>query len=260
MRLSLLAVICGFALFVPVSKGQAQVAMDASGMGLVILGYDNRTCDTSIEGAIRYDSSASKVQVCEPSGNSCPNIGDICADGSVYAGLSTDGNVPIYTTPSDAPTLMTWNDGSTNFVDTAMLNCTTSSPTPGFGSPCQTGETNTSDLAALSGSGSPAPYQAAEHCDGLSAYGHGDWHLPAIDELYVFYTNRFAIDGFKTSASFPDMCYWSSSENSDTYAMIYCFDNSNTQGPLDKNYSLSIRCARRSTSPPLNYGWTNWGE
>ena len=42
----------------------AQVAMDASGMGLVIVGYDSRTCDSSIEGAIRYNSSASKVQIC----------------------------------------------------------------------------------------------------------------------------------------------------------------------------------------------------
>jgi len=44
----------------------AQVAMDASGMGLVIVGYDSRTCDGSIEGAIRYNSGASQVQVCKP--------------------------------------------------------------------------------------------------------------------------------------------------------------------------------------------------
>ncbi len=31
----------------------------------------------------------------------CVFVGDVCDDGSVYAGLSPDGYVPMYTTPAD---------------------------------------------------------------------------------------------------------------------------------------------------------------
>ena len=40
-----------------------------------------------------------------------PSPGDVCADGSVYAGLSPDGNVKMYTTPADAGQFP-WNNGN----------------------------------------------------------------------------------------------------------------------------------------------------
>ncbi|MCG8322099.1 MAG: DUF1566 domain-containing protein, partial [Cytophagales bacterium] len=57
----------------------------------------------------------------------CPNIGDVCADGSVHAGLSPDGNVAMYTTPANAGSY-TWNKGSTNWINTAMVNCINGTP------------------------------------------------------------------------------------------------------------------------------------
>ena len=55
MRLRLLALAFGIALG-PINRAQAQVSMDASGTGLIILGYDSRTCDGSLEGALHYNS------------------------------------------------------------------------------------------------------------------------------------------------------------------------------------------------------------
>lgn len=64
----------------------------------------------------------------------CGNIGDVCSDGSVYAGLSPDGGGQMYTTPADAG-LFTWNNGTSNWVDTPVKNC------PGEpGDSCRTGQ------------------------------------------------------------------------------------------------------------------------
>lgn len=174
-----------------------------------------------------------------------PAIGTTCADGSVYVGDSPDGSVPMYTTPADAPSLIAWNDGSGNWVDTAMVNCT--STTPGAQASCQTGEANTALLLGLSGSGSPAPYQAAEYCDGLTAHGHSDWYLPAQDELDVLYDNKNAGDlngTFNETGSFPDGFYWSSSERGNTLAWNQRFSDG-YQTTNNKLNTRAVRCVRR---------------
>jgi hypothetical protein len=147
-----------------------------------------------VAGSIVFNKDHQVMQYCNDtnwrqigSGPNCSNIGETCTDGSIYAGLSPDGNAPMYTTPADAPSLMTWNDSSENWVDTAMVNCTGTS-SPGTAASCQTGEANTTFLVGLSGSGTPAPYVAAEYCDDLTAHGQSDWYLPAQDELYVLFT------------------------------------------------------------------------
>lgn len=173
----------------------------------------------------------------------CPNIGDTCNDGSIYAGLSPDGNVPMYTTPADAG-LITWDDGIGNFLDTAMVNCTDTSP--GTAASCQTGEANTALLVALNGSGTPAPYAAAEYCNGLTnVLGHSDWYLPAQDELNVLYTNRVAIGGFNISGSFPAGWYWSSSEIDGNDAKNQSFSDGLQSSVGNTSDGLSVRCVRR---------------
>ena len=203
------------------------------------------------EGALLYNSSSKVMQYCDGAGwvgtgkgvpagpaagpTGCPNVGDVCPDGSVYAGLSPDGNVAMYTTPADAG-FYTWNNGTSSYIDTAMVNCTDN--TPGTASSCRTGEANTALLVGLSDAASP--YSAAVHCDGLSAHGHTDWYLPALDELYVLYNNRIAIGGFDTSGVWY---YWSSSENTAHSAKVQFSDvirpDSNKAG------SAPVRCVRR---------------
>lgn len=171
-----------------------------------------------------------------------PSPGQVCADGSVYAGLSPDGNVPMFTTPADAGQF-NWNDGSTNWLDTAMENCV--SVTPGAQASCQTGEANTALLVGLGMTPSPAPYGAARHCNALTAHGHDDWYLPAQDELAVLYANHVALGGFNVSGSYPVGYYWSSSENDFAYVQVQNFSDGGQSPFGDKGDSFSIRCVRK---------------
>jgi hypothetical protein len=180
-----------------------------------------------------------------PSGpTNCPSIGDTCDDGSIYAGLSPDGNLAMYTTPADAPSTYTWNDGTSNYTDMSMANCTDTSP--GTATSCQTGEANTAFLVGATGE-PDYPFAAAEYCDGLSAHGYDDWYLPAQDELNVLYTNKNTGDlngTFNESGSFPAGYYWSSSETSNGSARLQRFSDG-SQLTRDKSIGLAVRCVRR---------------
>ncbi|WP_366555333.1 DUF1566 domain-containing protein [Aquibaculum sediminis] len=183
---------------------------------------------------------------CNPDPCECgtPSPGDTCGDGSIYAGDTPDGGDPMYTTDADAPSTHTWNDGTTNYQDTAMENCT--DDTPGAASSCQTGEANTAFLIGATGE-PDYPFAAAEHCDGLSAHGHDDWYLPAQDELNVLYTNKNAgdLDGtFDESGSLPAGYYWSSSEYNYSYARYQRFSDGGQSG-FNKTNGLAVRCVRR---------------
>lgn len=173
-----------------------------------------------------------------------PVIGETCTDGSIYAGLSPDGGVAMYTTPADAPSTYTWNDGTSNYTEISMANCTDDSP--GTAATCQTGEANTAFLVGATGE-PDYPFAAAEYCDGLSAHGYDDWYLPAQDELNVLYTNRNTGDlngTFNESGSYPAGWYWSSSEYSSNFARFEYF-NDGTQGIDNKNGGLAVRCVRK---------------
>ena len=63
-----LALIAIFSVFV--LSAHAQIGIDLAGAngGHIISGWDNRTCDASIEGAIRYNSSADIIEFCDSVG------------------------------------------------------------------------------------------------------------------------------------------------------------------------------------------------
>lgn len=173
-----------------------------------------------------------------------PAIGTACSGGSIYAGLSPDGNVPMYTTPADAPSTYAWNDGSSSYTDLAMENCTDYNP--GTAATCQTGEANTAFLVGATGE-PDYPFAAAEYCDGLSAHGYDDWYLPAQDELNVLYANKNMgdLDGtFDEIDSFPDGYYWSSSEHNSTFSRFMRFDNG-AQSGMAKYVNQAVRCVRK---------------
>ncbi len=145
--------------------------------------------------------------------------GQLCPDGTMYVGTSVDGNVPMYTTVCDSDKYWngaacvacatgqwsgsgstcnttwtkTWNNGTGNWTTTGIING-------------NTGRSNTQALVALVDAGSP--YNAANYCENLTAYGHSDWYLPAQWELNVFWTNVASITNLDTSGT----QYWSSSE------------------------------------------------
>lgn len=215
----------------------------------------------AVRGAMIYNPNADVFQACtagagwvalhgdtgfnpDPCSGS-PAPGTTCTDGSVYAGTSPDGGGAMYTTPADAPggAIYTWNDGSTNWVDTAMANCTSS----GTETSCYTGEANTALLLGLNGLGRPSPYNAAEYCANLAppdpaALGHNDWYLPAQDELTVLRENRDSIGGFSMSTDW----HWSSSERSNSSAWGRDFSGSlGALGVNSKRVESYVRCVRK---------------
>ncbi len=99
----------------------------------------------------------------------CKNIGDLCSDGTVYAGLTPDGNANMCTTPCDAgmmfnksnctgkSALISWDNNKAAFIKTGITSAIT-------------GQNNTESLAALNDSESP--HEAARYCADLSSNGH----------------------------------------------------------------------------------------
>ncbi|MCB9991475.1 MAG: DUF1566 domain-containing protein [Rhodospirillales bacterium] len=197
-----------------------------------------------VEGEAKYLSDQSMMAYCDNTNwiamgrkiTSCPNIGDVCADGTVYAGLSPDGNIQMYTTPADAGT-MAWNNGnSSNRVATGTTDLLT-------------GAANTATIITIdsdSGTGGTQPHIAAQYCADLTSHGHTDWYLPARSELAELYTNNAAIGGFDTVSGYPNSLYWSSSESSADYARRYNF-NSGSIGTGFKNTLHSVRCVRKGS-------------
>jgi hypothetical protein len=204
-------------------------------------------------GGMRYHAPTNSMVYCDGVGfraigkgdpcNGSQAVGTTCADGSIYAGLSPDGNVPMFTTPADAPTGHSWNNGGAAWVNTAVPNCPTGSP--GAAAGCFEGRNNTAILVGLGLGPAPAPYRAARYCNDLVAHGRSDWYLPAQDELNVLYQNRMTIGGFNLTGSFMLGWYWSSSESASGDARAQNFDSGDQFNYFYEGDALSVRCVRR---------------
>jgi hypothetical protein len=176
-------------------------------------------------------------------------IGTVCADGSVYAGTSPDGDVPMYAARCDynmtwdgascvnTRTGISWNDGNGGWVDTTLVNCVSVLA-------CNnSGETNTTTLIAEdsnSSAGGSQPHAAAQYCSDLSVHGQTDWYLPSAPELNILFTNKTAIANFEVNGSL----YWSSSENTNDGAWVQRFSDG-AQGNFGKYNGNYVRCVRR---------------
>ena len=167
-----------------------------------------------------------------------PSIGTVCADGTLYAGLSPDGNNKMFTTRCDlgqtwdgtnctgSRTSLQWNNGTGNWTTT------------GYSSNA-TGKSNSAGIAALVDAGSP--HMAAQTCESLNLNGKTDWYLPALQELNVLYTSKAVIRNFDTSGA----VYWSSTEsNNNTLASNERFSDG-YQASYSKLNAYLVRCVRR---------------
>ncbi len=172
----------------------------------------------------------------------CSPEGTVCADGTVYAGLS-GASTAMYVTRCDAGQTwdgasctgtreaLPWNNGnSTGYVTTGLTGTTD-------------GQTYTATLIATdsdSVTSGTQLHQAAQYCADLSMHGHSDWYLPAKNELDTMYGNKTVIANFNESGTY----YWSSSEYSNVDAWNQRFSDGN-QGNSHKNSTFAVRCARR---------------
>lgn len=184
-------------------------------------------------------SSASVWSVATAGGDctGSPAVGTICADGTIYAGLTPDGSVKMYTTRCDygqtwngsnctgTRLAQNWNKGTSNWTTTGYTND-------------NTGKANSAGLFALADAG--APYAAASACENLNENGKTDWYLPALNELHMLYVGKGAIKNFNTSGS----VYWSATEIYNNNAYYERFSDG-AQNFYYKNNAFILRCIRR---------------
>lgn len=198
-------------------------------------------------GGVVYQStvivgSAAGVWTVTTAGSDCTNTtppaGAVCSDGTVYAGLSPDGAVKMFTTRCDFGQTwngtsctgtrlpQTWNNGSSNYTTTGYTND-------------NTGKANSAALSALSTAA--AVHYAARVCEDLSQDGYTDWYLPSRNELQVLYNNNAVIGNFTANT------FWSSTA-SGSYGNG-AFQRNFSNGVERDDYSQAvpnyIRCVRR---------------
>lgn len=165
-----------------------------------------------------------------------PNPGNACPDGSIYVGLSPDGNKRMYTTATEVISATTWSNGPGGFEDLGgpMANCS------GTGAGCTQGKTMSAYLAAVVSAASP--YRAAQACETLTIHGKDDWYLPSSDELGRMYDNKAQINfgAIGISATY----YWSSSEASHWNGRAYHLGAWPETASEGKANSYPVRCVR----------------
>ena len=185
-----------------------------------------------------------------------PTIGQVCADGTIYAGLTPDGNKDMYVERCDVT--KTW-DGSNCTGGTNVFPWNNDNGT-GYVlvgvSSLVTGESNTAAIIgsdADSGVAGVQPHQAAQACADSTAHGHTDWYLPAVNETKTIYENLVDAtpndDVFSPIISgFVSARYWTSTE---VYDNLYSgnVDFSTGIGHVSgtsgiKDYDYHVRCAR----------------
>ena len=175
-----------------------------------------------------------------------PLPGTVCADGTIYAGISPDSFVPMYTTRCDEG--MTWSGAICTGTrirlpwNNGNVDGDTTTPYHSW----ETGEANTTGILAIDADGDTAGFQihqAVRRCDELNQNGHTDWYLPAARELELLYDSNSDIGNFATSGL---TYYWSSTEHSvgPGSGRIRRFLD-NYEGPSSKDREWFIRCVRR---------------
>lgn len=178
------------------------------------------------------------VAVVEPC--TVPNIGDECPDGSIYAGMSPDGNRRMYTTPNDGPTLP-WNNGNgTGYAPTGAI-----SATAGFA--------NTMAAYAIDADTNTPEFEyhlGAQYCAELVAHQHDDWYIPAMDEMQVIGDNQEDLPNIQSGAPYPACHYMVSTEaNSDLFSAMHFWGAGNGEaaatGLYGKENVFIVRCVRK---------------
>jgi hypothetical protein len=212
--------------------------------GSVSLGFDNRTCDGTLEGALRYNSSTSCAEYCDgadwtcPANGGggganfdgpadCPNIGDQCNDNTIYAGYHPTLHVRLFAHPNNQSASSQWSTESVDNLGSRSAD---------------DGEVNHNWIVA---NRTITNYPAFKLCDDFnqsSELGHADWYLPSRAELYYLWLVQSNIAAGPGDAFVIDY-YWSSTENGSTSAFRVTFNNGNQIATNKSSYN--VRCIRR---------------
>jgi len=156
-----------------------------------------------------------------------PSPGDVCGDGTVYAGSLASGK-RIYVAPVMNGTA-SWNNGDADYWQITDARSYSD------------GATNTRVMVNWTGNG--APLDAGHLCADYDAYGHDDWYLPAYDEFQILWDNHTAIDS-SSSENFTAGKYWTSTEYSNAIAEQFNWWTGLWDTSGGKTASFYIRCVR----------------
>lgn len=220
---------------------------------LVLSNPANAQClnPAGTSGTMIYNTTHDTFQGCTPTGwvafhgavtasvapTGCPVIGNVCANGMIYAG-DLSGN-KLYIAANDAPTTMAW-DPDLNWPPESNLTGMVVCDTPFTTGSCITGRENTTFLK-----NHPDSYPAAEYCSALSAHGNsGGWYLPSRAELNVAYVNLKSGQPAGTF-NFLNAYYWSSSEFEGMFAYRQDMGPGWQDAPNKDNLER-VRCMWRS--------------
>lgn len=213
--------------------------------GSITLGYDSRTCDGSLEGAIRYNSSTSCAEYCDGAAWTCPassglsgpagcaNIGDLCADTTIFAGWHPITQDHLFIPPTD-------QEKPGNPPGTLTMNWKNAIGTDDI----STDSTNDGQVNHANRGGAIGAFQAFQACEDLGFGGHSDWYLPSQVEAYYLWSVHETIEAGGNITNFQDTQYWSSTESSTGFAWDQHFANG-TQMSASKPNDDRVRCVRR---------------
>lgn len=224
-------------------NGTAWVAFGALNPGA---GGSGCGVPTGAEGDLLYNSAHHVLQYCDgddwqavggtvvessgsglsgPSG--CANIGDLCADGTVFAGYNPITHVHLFIPPTDQGTTSRWktttgtNDIPTDSNHDGLLNTNQIAARPGYIADSTT-------------------FPAFKLCIELTLAGKS-WYVPSQVELDYLYNNRDILEGAGNITVFWGASYWSSTE----YNINNAWNRNYTDGLIDYNGKTNlyrVRC------------------
>jgi hypothetical protein len=208
--------------------------------GSYFIGFDSGNL-----GKLSKIDSAGNITVLENSSISFQyEIGQhVASEGGVIAnrwlsnsagGSPTSGTIQNYLVV-DTIDLATGTEWATSNVDIPNVESTWN------------GKANTIVLINAGVAGGITTGTAAQLCDASTNNDKNDWYLPAIDELYKVWNNRWEIAQGLEIANGSQLIfsgYWSSTEYVFDYAWYFNFYNGNANA-IDKNNTFYVRAVRQ---------------
>ena len=154
----------------------------------------------------------------------CPEMGDLCPDGTVYVGQHPSLQANLFISPADQGTTHDWKTsfGTDDIVHDSVND----------------GKANSNQVKNL------AAFPAMKACKDLMIGGRHDWYLPSGRELQLLSARKNAIQTKGHAARFQDDFYWSSTERDPENAYVVCFSDDKNDC-LRPPHHVRVRCMRR---------------
>lgn len=230
-----------------------------------------QTASVNATAATRYARCVRAEALADPCSGT-PTRGTVCSDGTMYVGLSDDGNKKMYMERCDEG--LTWNSATSTCTGSASTfgwgkatwwpthtNVSGITDAGSYGTPTSkvytptsvyTGKANSSAMATTrwdTATPSPEFHESAVTCETTSDgnYARTDWYLPSVNELNTLLVARLPSYNISNNGT-----YWTSTEVDATNAVMIQTQNEPTYANFGLSYQtyskpqvLRVRCVRR---------------